>query len=159
MLLFPQLHPFLFEGTVTNARTNPWFLCPWLGLCPVRNPGLCIACSAPWDDHLFVVNFYPHRASWNADSHPAFWQPGFWSIIFHGSQDHLLNMWLLEERTRDECSVIDTAVLELIIDLLSINQPAIHHLVNYPLAITYQPIIYQPNTDHTWTPTNQPTTN
>ena len=58
-------------------------------------------------------------------------------------------MGLLEERTRDECSVIDTAVLELIIDLLSVNQPAIHHLVNYPLVITYQPIIYQPNTDHT----------
>lgn len=55
-------------------------------------------------------------------------------------------------------SVTNTAVLEeLIIDLLFTNQPTLHHLVNYPLTITYQPIIYQPNTDRTWTPTNQPT--
>lgn len=58
-------------------------------------------------------------------------------------------MWLLEERHPHECSVTDIAVLELIIHLLSTNQPTTHHLDNYPLAITYQPLIYQPNTDHT----------
>lgn len=42
-------------------------------------------------------------------------------LFFHIAQYHLLNMWLLEETAHHKCSVTDTAVLELIIDLLSTN--------------------------------------
>lgn len=162
--IVPKTSPPLCEGTVTNTRTNSWFFLPLTGSVSCEKSRTLYSILGPHgllkkqrDDHLFIVNFYPHRTSWNADPHPVFWQPGFWYIIFYISQYYLLNTWLLEEGTRHECSVTDTAVLELIIDLLSINQPTIHHLANYPLAITYQPIIYQPLTTHEHQSTNQPT--